>query len=232
MSFLFTLLWLASNLLMVVFILVTLLEKDIEKKRKNRRVWLIALAVAVISFIIMMVTADSMSLDNKSESVEEIENEEIVERDIKENEDKESEIEGTNEKENKSNEFEIEDSASNESDSFETEELEVEDIVDKYSTDFIVGASMTLDRYIANYKISLAPQKWKIVKFDDTDTLIGRTEITYKDRKGDFYFVGTLEFDGEKVTAIQPHFIYVIDEVIDEDGYCDDVFDKISNMGK
>lgn len=111
-------------------------------------------------------------------------------------------------------------------------ELNPNEFCNKYATDFIVGASMTLDRYISNYDMSLAPQKWKLAKFDETDTILGTTEITYNNKKGSFQFVGTLEFNGDKVTAVKPHYIFVIDEVLGDDGYCDDYFSALNDLSQ
>lgn len=101
----------------------------------------------------------------------------------------------------------------------------------KYDNDFIASAKMTLDRFITNYDLSLAPQKWTIAKFDDTDTLIGMTDITYQDRVGKFIFVGTLNIENDKVTSVTPHYIEVNGEVLGDDSYCDDVFNTIKNLG-
>ncbi len=104
------------------------------------------------------------------------------------------------------------------------------DFINKYSQDFVVGASLTLDDYIDNYKMSLAPDLWTIVKFDDTDTLIGSVDITYKDVKGKYFFVGTLNFNGDKVESVTPHCLIVNNEILADDGYCDDIFSKIANL--
>ena len=104
-------------------------------------------------------------------------------------------------------------------------------IAEKYDNDFVASAKMTLDRFIANYKISLAPQKWTIAKFDDTDTLIGMTDITYQDRVGKFIFVGTLNIENDKVVSVTPHYIEVNGEVLGDDEYCNDIFEQIKNLG-
>lgn len=111
------------------------------------------------------------------------------------------------------------------------EEPVEENIAEKYDNDFVASAKLTLDRFIANYDLSLAPQRWTIAKFDDTDTLIGMTDITYQDRVGKFIFVGTLNIENDKVTSVTPHYIEVNGEVLGDDGYCNDVFDTIKNLG-
>lgn len=113
----------------------------------------------------------------------------------------------------------------------EEKPAEEENIAVKYDNDFVASAKMTLDRFIANYDLSLAPQRWTIAKFDDTDTLIGMTDITYQDRVGKFIFVGTLNIENDKVTSVTPHYIEVNGEVLGDDNYCDDVFDTIRNLG-
>lgn len=59
MSTFFAFLWLAANIAMVVFIIKAIKEKDHEEKKKKRKIWLICLAVAVISLFVFAVTDDS-----------------------------------------------------------------------------------------------------------------------------------------------------------------------------
>ena len=59
------------------------------------------------------------------------------------------------------------------------------------------------------------------------------TEITYNNKTGNYIYVGTLNInDNEKVESAKPHFIYVIDSVLGDDGYCDDVFEKLANISQ
>ena len=107
------------------------------------------------------------------------------------------------------------------------------EFVSKHETDIVVAAKMALDNFISKYKLSLAPQKWTIAKYDSTNTVIAMTEITYNNKTGNYIYVGTLNInDNEKVESAKPHFIYVIDSVLGDDGYCDDVFEKLANISQ
>ncbi len=99
--------------------------------------------------------------------------------------------------------------------------------VEKYTLEFIAAAKLSLDKYIDNYKMSLASQKWQIVKYDETDTMMGMTELSYKDVKYTYVFVGTLNMkaDGE-VESTSPHLIMVGDSVLYDDGYCDELLES------
>lgn len=102
------------------------------------------------------------------------------------------------------------------------------EFVNKHKTNTIAAASIALDNYITDYDMSLAPQKWTIAKFDDTDTVIGMTDITYNGVKGKFIYVGTLNLnDSGKLKSATPHYLEVNGEVLEDDGYCDEVFDRM-----
>ncbi len=74
MSGFFALVWLAANVAMVVFIIKAVKEKDAVEKKKNRKIWLICLAVAFVSLLIVGVTTDSSDSGNeKSENQSSIE---------------------------------------------------------------------------------------------------------------------------------------------------------------
>ena len=107
------------------------------------------------------------------------------------------------------------------------------EFISKHETDIVVAAKMALDNFISKYKLSLAPQNWTIAKYDSTNTVIAMTEITYNNKIGNYIYVGTLNInDNEKVESAKPHFIYVIDSVLGDDGYCDDVFEKLANISQ
>lgn len=102
------------------------------------------------------------------------------------------------------------------------------EFIEKYDSEIVVAAKMTLDSYISDYKISLAPQNWTIAKFDETDTAIATTEITYNGIVGTYVYVGTLNFnDSGKVESSTPHYVAVDDVILADDGYCDDVFEAL-----
>ncbi len=227
----FVWLWLLANIAMVVFIVMTIKEKDPETKKKKRKGWIISLVVAIIMFIAIGVSGSKDISSDKEKEIateEETTEEEIIKEEVSVEESSEAvpdDIEPSVTEETKE-ELQSEEVVE------ETQETGPQEFVDKYKTDFIVGASLTLDRFISDYKMSLAPQLWTIAKFDDTDTLIGYTDITYNGEKGKFYFVGTLNFKDGKVEGVTPHYVYVINRVLGDDGYCDDVFDKISAIGQ
>lgn len=80
--------------------------------------------------------------------------------------------------------------------------------------------------------MSLAPQRWTIAMFDDQNVVIGMTDITYDNQQGQYIYVGTLNFDDiGKVVGAQPHYLEVNGTVLGDDGYCDDVFDTLRQLG-
>ncbi len=119
-------------------------------------------------------------------------------------------------------------------DAAETSEEESKtDFVTEHDNEIIAAAKMTLDNYITDYDMSLAAQRWTIAKFDETDTtVIAATEITYGGVTGTYYFVGTMNLDDSgKVVSATPHYLEVNGTVLGDDGYCDEVFDKIRALG-
>ena len=82
------------------------------------------------------------------------------------------------------------------------------EFIKHYETDIVVAASMSLEKFISGYKMSLAPQRWILAKFDDKDAVIGMTDIKYNNQEGKYIYVGTLNFDdSEKVVSATPHYI-------------------------
>ena len=73
MSSLFTLLWLVTNVVMIVFIIKTIKSKEIELKKKNRKIWLISLAAAFLFLIIAVATSPTTPTDDKTETTETVE---------------------------------------------------------------------------------------------------------------------------------------------------------------
>ena len=107
--------------------------------------------------------------------------------------------------------------------------------IEDHSTDIVVAASLALEQFIdkKSYKMSLAPQKWTLAKFDETPTtVIGTTEITYQDIKTTYIYVGTLNLDSSgKVTSATPHYVAIGNLVLGDDHYCDEVFEKLGIGG-
>ena len=105
------------------------------------------------------------------------------------------------------------------------------EFIKQYETDIVVAASMSLEKFISGYKMSLAPQSWILAKFDDKDAVIGMTDIKYNNQEGKYIYVGTLNFDDSgKVVSATPHYIEVLGQVLGDDGYCTDIFDKIREL--
>lgn len=125
-------------------------------------------------------------------------------------------------------ETEITDTSDSGSDSAANKEF-----ISKYETDIVVAAKMSLDNFISDYKLSLAPQNWTIAKFDSSETtVIAMSDITYNSVKGTYIYVGTLNINSSgKVESATPHYLEVNGVVLGDDGYCDDVFDKIRSLG-
>ena len=125
-------------------------------------------------------------------------------------------------------ETEITDTSDTGSDSAANKEF-----ISKYETDIVVAAKMSLDNFISDYKLSLAPQNWTIAKFDSSETtVIAMSDITYNSVKGTYIYVGTLNINSSgKVESATPHYLEVNGVVLGDDGYCDDVFDKIRSLG-
>ena len=102
-------------------------------------------------------------------------------------------------------------------------------IVEKYKTEIVVGADMSLGNFIANYKISLAPQLWTIAMFDDKGAVIASTSVTYQDVVYTYYYVGTPNFEGDEIVSFTPHYLALDSSitgtyVLGDDHYCDEVF--------
>lgn len=206
-----------------VIVCVVLVIKNLKKKKPVKPVGIAALVCLVVFFVCLALDPAS-----QSDTVEPTSPEKIAENSA------EPEI-----VEQTPDAVVSDDSNTADSDietEVETEEIEAadveteENIAEKHARDFIVGAKMTLDKYITGYDMSLAEQRWTIAKFDETDTLIGMTDIKYNGVNGKYIFVGTLNFDGDKVISITPHYIEVNGESFADDGYCTEVFEKIQAL--
>lgn len=120
----------------------------------------------------------------------------------------------------------------NATDETESDSEANKEFISKYESDIVVAAKMSLDNFISDYKLSLAPQNWTIAKFDSTETtVIATSDITYNSVKGTYIYVGTLNIDNSgKVESATPHYIEVNGVVLGDDGYCDDVFEKLKAL--
>lgn len=117
----------------------------------------------------------------------------------------------------------------------ETEEPIVEaaeaaplDIKKEYDNEIVSVCKLTLDRFVSDYEISLAPQRWTLANFDEDGAIIALTDVTLSSgESGRAMFVITPIFDGDKMTGATPHFISVGDTVYGDDGYSADFFATI-----
>ena len=89
-----------------------------------------------------------------------------------------------------------------------------------------------LDRFISNYKVSLAPQLWTVADFDSDGAVMAFADVTYKSsgyvERAMIVLTPILE-DG-KMKGSTPHFVSVGDVVFGDDGYCDDFFADLSEI--
>ncbi len=126
---------------------------------------------------------------------------------------------------------EEEDIATDSTDSEDTT-TDNKEFISQHETEIVAVANMSLDRFISDYKLSLAPQNWTIAKFDSSETTVmAMTDITYKSVKGKYIYVGTLDVNSSgKVEGATPHYLEVNGVVLGNDGYCDEVFDKLKSL--
>lgn len=103
-----------------------------------------------------------------------------------------------------------------------------EDIKTAFATEIVAASKLTLDKYLSDYKISLAPQNWNIVDFDENGALGANAKITLPDgSKADYLIVFTPIISDGKLTGITPHYVYANGVVYGDDGYCDEYFAKL-----
>lgn len=65
MNTIFLLLWLIANVVMIVFIVKAIREKDVDAKKQKRKIWLICFAVAMVAFFAFGSTTEPT--DNEGE---------------------------------------------------------------------------------------------------------------------------------------------------------------------
>ncbi|MBP3891850.1 MAG: hypothetical protein J6D29_06735 [Solobacterium sp.] len=113
-----------------------------------------------------------------------------------------------------------------------TEEvIESDNLAERYKSEIVVAAKMSLDEFIDKYDMSLAPERWTLAEFDDKGAVIGMTDITVNNTKGKYIYVGTLNInESGTVESATPHYIEVNGNVLGDDGYCKEIFDKIKAL--
>ncbi len=107
-----------------------------------------------------------------------------------------------------------------------------EDFIEAHKTDIIVASAMTVEQFTENYKMSLAPQSWTVVAWDDEGAFFATAEATNKTTEAveSVIVVLTPVMDGDRMTEATPHYVSVGDVVYGDDGYCDDVFSILEEI--
>lgn len=110
----------------------------------------------------------------------------------------------------------------------ETKKAKLEDVKANFATEIVVSGKMTLDNYLDDYKISLAPQNWTIADFDEDGAIMATTKITKKDgEKVTYLIVLTPIFEDFEYVGAKPHYVQAGEKVYGDDGYCDEYFAKL-----
>ena len=105
--------------------------------------------------------------------------------------------------------------------------------IDEYKNEIVVCAKQTLDNYIANYDISLAPQKWNLGMVDDDDNVYAVTRVTWQDRVYSYVYIGQLQFDENgKCTGSSGHLLALNDEILYNDHYADEFLENLGRMAE
>lgn len=100
--------------------------------------------------------------------------------------------------------------------------------IKEYKNVIVVCAKQTLDKHIANYEMSLAPQKWNLSVFDEDDNVYASTSVTWQDRVYQYIFIGQLKFDEDgEATGSSGHFLALGDEILYNDHYADDFLELV-----
>lgn len=110
-----------------------------------------------------------------------------------------------------------------------TDDAPAPSLAETYKTDVIVACSMLLDRFLSDYKVSLAPQSWTVADFDSDGAVAASADVKFKSSgsvKRCFIVLTPIVTDG-KCTETKPHYVAVGSTVYGDDGYCDGVFSKI-----
>lgn len=102
-------------------------------------------------------------------------------------------------------------------------------LAETYKTDVIIACSMLLDRFLSDYKVSLAPQSWTVADFDSDGAVAASADVKFKSSgsvERCFIVLTPIVTDG-KCTETKPHYVAVGSTVYGDDGYYDGVFSKI-----
>lgn len=115
----------------------------------------------------------------------------------------------------------------------ENEKPEVPGNAEVYKSEVIVSSKQLLDRFITNYKVSLAPQRWTVADFDSDGAVMAMADVSLKSKgtveRAMIVFTPVLSADG-KMTGATPHFVSVGDVVYGDDGYCDEFFSNMQEI--
>lgn len=104
--------------------------------------------------------------------------------------------------------------------------------VEKYKTDIVAAAAMTINNFTQEYNFSLAVQNWTLVPFDDDGAVIAMVSAENKSSKQseNIIVVLTPVLNDEEITESNGHLIWIGDQILYDDGYCDAFFENIDDI--
>lgn len=106
------------------------------------------------------------------------------------------------------------------------------DFIEVHKYDIVVASKMTLDNFISNYKIPLAPQLWTMAKLDENGAIIAIADVAEKSTKTSetAIVVLTPDMEEDRMTGATPHYVSVGNAIYGDDGYCDEVFSILEEL--
>lgn len=107
-------------------------------------------------------------------------------------------------------------------------------LTERYGLEITASFHELLDRFITGYEISFAPQKWTLADFDEKGAVIGMADLGWKSGgdKEKVVIVITPIIENSEMTGSKPHYISIGGRVYGDDGYCDEVFNKINRISE
>ncbi len=104
--------------------------------------------------------------------------------------------------------------------------------VEKYKKDIVVAAAMTINNFTQEYNFSLAVQNWTVAPFDDDDAIIATVSAENKSSKqsANIIVVLTPVMNGDEMTESNSHLIWIGNQILYDDGYCDEFFENIDDI--
>ena len=104
--------------------------------------------------------------------------------------------------------------------------------VEKYKTDIVVATAMTINNFTQEYNFSLAVQNWTVALFDDAGAVIAMVSAENKSSKQseNIIVVLTPVMNDDKMTESNGHLIWIGNQILYDDGYCDEFFENIDDI--